>query len=1036
MAIKLGSSGNNNLVGTRGQDTLYGLGGNDTLNGGVGSDILSGGDGNDLLIGGAGPDRLHGGAGSDVFKYTLFADAEGDRIIDFSGLDKIDFSAVRGRKFIGNAQFNGVAGEIRYDSFYQYGYQYGHTEIQIDTDGDGLGDHMMSVAGSWSLQETRAGSGILIAASNQTIRGSDSKADKLVGGAGHDTLSGLKGNDSLTGGEGNDKLLGGDGNDTLVGGRGSDTCTGGAGSDVFRFISEDEIRNDQITDFASGDSISVAIGGLVFVGDAPFSGKPGEYRFDNGRIEFDFDGDGQTDSTVVLQGFVDQLQLSGSTSLVAAPNLNRVGDAGNDSLNGGAGNDQLSGLAGNDTLSGAAGRDTLLGADGNDSLIGGSSNDVLDGGAGNDILIGGLGFDQLSGGAGNDTFRFNSLEEIGKGGYNSSLGTYIWERITDLAVGDTINLSAISSLSFVGIGNDFTGQANQVRVVGSTYTGAGYATTIEIDTDGDQVANYSLALNGANLVIEETAAGSRIFRIAENQTIDGTSGNDSRSGGNGNDVLNGLGGNDTLNGGYGNDTLNGGDGDDLLIGGLGFDLLSGGAGNDVFRFNSLEEIGKGGYNSSLGTYIWERITDLAVGDTINLSAISGLSFVGVGNDDFTGQANQVRVVGSTYTGAGYATTLEIDTDGDQAANYSLALNGANLVIEETAAGSRIFRIVQDQTIDGTSGNDSRSGGNGHDLLNGLGGNDTLNGGYGNDTLNGGDGDDLLIGGLGFDQLSGGAGNDTFRFNSLEEIGKGGYNPSLGMYTWERVTDLAVGDTINLSAISGLSFVGVGNDDFTGQANQVRVVGSTYTGAGYTTALEIDTDGDEDADYSLALNGANLVIEETAAGSRIFRIAENQTIDGTSGNDSRTGGNGNDVLNGLGGNDTLNGGYGNDTLNGGDGDDVLNGGMGSNQFVGGAGNDTFVLAALGSGYSGSIADIPDFATGDKIDLRAIDANVNLTGDQEFSFIGSASFTGAGQLRYDGYGTLYGDVNGDLSFDFYIDVGSVWPYPTLTSADFFL
>ena len=857
MAIKLGSSGNNNLVGTRGQDTLYGLGGNDTLNGGVGSDILSGGDGNDLLIGGAGPDRLHGGAGSDVFKYTLFADAEGDRIIDFSGLDKIDFSAVRGRKFIGNAQFNGVAGEIRYDSFYQYGYQYGHTEIQIDTDGDGLGDHMMSVAGSWSLQETRAGSGILIAASNQTIRGSDSKADKLVGGAGHDTLSGLKGNDSLTGGEGNDKLLGGDGNDTLVGGRGSDTCTGGAGSDVFRFISEDEIRNDQITDFASGDSISVAIGGLVFVGDAPFSGKPGEYRFDNGRIEFDFDGDGQTDSTVVLQGFVDQLQLSGSTSLVAAPNLNRVGDAGNDSLNGGAGNDQLSGLAGNDTLSGAAGRDTLLGADGNDSLIGGSSNDVLDGGAGNDILIGGLGFDQLSGGAGNDTFRFNSLEEIGKGGYNSSLGTYIWERITDLAVGDTINLSAISSLSFVGIGNDFTGQANQVRVVGSTYTGAGYATTIEIDTDGDQVANYSLALNGANLVIEETAAGSRIFRIAENQTIDGTSGNDSRSGGNGNDVLNGLGGNDTLNGGYGNDTLNGGDGDDLLIGGLGFDLLSGGAGNDVFRFNSLEEIGKGGYNSSLGTYIWERITDLAVGDTINLSAISGLSFVGVGNDDFTGQANQVRVVGSTYTGAGY-----------------------------------------------------------------------------------------------------------------------------------------------------------------------------------TTALEIDTDGDEDADYSLALNGANLVIEETAAGSRIFRIAENQTIDGTSGNDSRTGGNGNDVLNGLGGNDTLNGGYGNDTLNGGDGDDVLNGGMGSNQFVGGAGNDTFVLAALGSGYSGSIADIPDFATGDKIDLRAIDANVNLTGDQEFSFIGSASFTGAGQLRYDGYGTLYGDVNGDLSFDFYIDVGSVWPYPTLTSADFFL
>jgi len=851
MAIKLGTSGKNNLVGTRGRDTLYGLGDNDTLNGGVGSDILSGGDGNDLLIGGAGPDRLHGGAGSDVFKYTLFKDADGDRIVDFSSSDKIDFSAVKGHKFIGTAQFNGVAGEIRYE------YATAHAEILIDSDGDGLSDYYMTVAGNWRLKETAAGSGILIAASKQTLKGSDSKADKLVGGAGDDTLSGLKGNDSLTGGEGNDKLLGGDGNDTLVGGRGSDTHTGGAGSDVFRFNSEDEIRNDQITDFASGDSVSVNIVGLKFVGDAPFSGKPGEYRFDNGRIDFDFDGDRQTDGSVVLQGFLNQLQLSGSTSLVVAPNVNRVGTSSNNPLSGGGGNDTLSGLAGNDTLSGAAGRDTLLGGDGNDSLIGGSGDDVLDGGPGNDILIGGLGYDQLSGGAGNDTFRFNSLDEIGQGGYNSSLGAYAWEKITDLAVGDTINLSAIAGLSFVGVGNDFTGQANQVRVVGNTWTGSAYSTTLEIDTDGDESADHVLAVTGTNRVIEETAAGSRIFRMAEDQTINGTTGNDSRNGGNGNDTLNGRAGNDTLSGGYGNDTLNGEDGNDVLIGGLGFDPLSGGSGNDTFRFNSLEEVGKGGWNSSLGAYTWEKITDLAVGDTINLSAIAGLNFVGVGND-FTGQANQVRVVGNTWIGASSATTLEIDTDGDEDADYALALIGTNQVIEETSAGSRIFRKAADQILNG---------------------------------------------------------NDT-----------------------------------------------------------------------------------------------------------------SQTLNG---------GNGNDTLNGLAGNDTLNGGYGNDTLNGGDGNDVLVGGRGSNQLAGGAGNDTFKFSALGGEDEESFNTITDFATGDKIDLSAVDANVNLAGDQAFVFVGSGNFTGAaGELRYDGYGTVSGNVDGDIYADFSIQVGSMWPYPVLASTDFFL
>jgi Ca2+-binding RTX toxin-like protein len=595
MAIRLGTSGKNNLVGTSGLDTLYGLGNNDTLNGGVGSDTLSGGDGNDTLIGGAGPDRLHGGAGSDVFKYALFKDAAGDSIVDFSRSDRIDFAAIAAHKFIGTARFNGVAGEIRYtyfsahSSYDPYGYSSSaYASVEIDSDGDALTDYSVRIDGDWRLKETAANSGILVAAAKQTLRGTAS-ANSLTGARGDDSLSGLAGNDTLAGGEGKDRLLGGEGDDVLIGGRGTDTYTGGAGSDTFRFNDQDEIRSDTITDFARGDQVSVKIGGLSFVGDAPFTGKQGEYRFEDGRIEFDFDGNRQTDGYVVLQGFVGQLQLSGSDSLVVAADLNRVGTGGNNTLSGGLGNDRLSGLAGNDTLSGGEGKDRLLGGDGND------------------ILIGGRGTDTYTGGAGSDTFRFNDQDEIRS------------DTITDFARDDQVSVK-IGGLSFVGDA-PFRGKPGEYRFEEGR---------IEFDFDGDRLADDYVVLQG--FVGQLQLSGSDSLVVAADLNRVGTGGNNTLSGGLGNDTLSGLAGNDTLNGGGGRDAMLGGDGNDVLnggsgrdrldggrgndvlTGGLGLDQLTGGAGNDTFRFNSLAEIGKDpAINTSLGAYEWEKITDLAGG---------------------------------------------------------------------------------------------------------------------------------------------------------------------------------------------------------------------------------------------------------------------------------------------------------------------------------------------------------------------------------------------------------------------------------------
>jgi Ca2+-binding RTX toxin-like protein len=63
--IKVGTNGNDRLVGTNGHDVLDGRGGNDKLIGKGGIDILCGAKGKDTLKGNAGIDVMLGGAGND-----------------------------------------------------------------------------------------------------------------------------------------------------------------------------------------------------------------------------------------------------------------------------------------------------------------------------------------------------------------------------------------------------------------------------------------------------------------------------------------------------------------------------------------------------------------------------------------------------------------------------------------------------------------------------------------------------------------------------------------------------------------------------------------------------------------------------------------------------------------------------------------------------------------------------------------------------------------------------------------------------------
>ena len=75
------------------------------------------------------------------------------------------------------------------------------------------------------------------------------------------------------------------------------------------------------------------------------------------------------------------------------------------------------------------------------------------------------------------------------------------------------------------------------------------------------------------------------------------------------------------------------------------------------------------------------------------------------------------------------------------------------------------------TLTGGAGNDNLTGGNGSNDLAGNAGNDTLTGGTGSNNLNGGEDDDYLVGGSGRNNLTGGSGTDTFHFKKIVSIGR-------------------------------------------------------------------------------------------------------------------------------------------------------------------------------------------------------------------------------------------------------------------------
>lgn len=221
------------------------------------------------------------------------------------------------------------------------------------------------------------------------------------------------------------------------------------------------------------------------------------------------------------------------------------------------------------------------------------------------------------------------------------------------------------------------------------------------------------------------------------------------------------------------------------------------------------------------------------------------------------------------------------------------------------------------------------------------------------------------------------------------------------------------------------------------------------------------------------NGNDLLVGDDGA-DKLYGQAGSDLLAGERGNDLLNGGGGFDyatyfysdagvtvnlaagtAADGLGGTDTLTsieGVYGSDfadtirgdagtnELFGNRGNDVLIGGAGQDLTVGNAGADRFVFADGDVSNKLATADlIGDFSRGegDTIDLSGLDANAGVAGDQAFTFVGTAAFSGtAGELRFEvirGETVLMGDVNGDKVADGFIRLDG---HPAIVAADLIL
>ena len=502
-----------------------------------------------------------------------------------------------------------------------------------------------------------------------------------------------------------------------------------------------------------------------------------------------------------------------------------------------------------------------------------------------------------------------------------------------------------------------------------------------------------------------------IHGVDDANFVTGTPGNDVLVATAGADIINGLGGTDTVD--YSADTssrivinlatgtVTGSGGDTLIsienaTGGLGGDGVYGDTGNNVLHGGDGNDDIDGGSGN-----------DMVYGDAGNDFVVGGW-----GDDFIDGGTGADTMLGSL------GNDIFVVDDPADVITQEDAGSGIDTV-QSSIAYTLFGSFLENLTLTGTA--------NINAIGNSL--NNTLIGNSGNNLLDGGTGSDFFDGGTGADRMQGGTGNDTFVVDNPADVIalEGAAN---GIDTVQSSITYTLPAFSPVISLENLTLVGSADISGTGNALNNVIVGNAGNNVlnGATGADSMS--GGAGNDTYVVDNAGDVVTENASQGTDLINSAVSYTLPADVENLNLTGlnltGTGNALDNVM---SAVPGSAGFQVLWGLDGNDTMIGGS-LIRTIGGNGADTFVFKAAGS--SGILTDFSS-AQGDRIDLTGIDADLGATGDQAFTFIDSAAFSGqAGELRYAG-GVIAGDVNGDGVADFSVMIQN---FAVLAASDFFL
>ncbi|WP_226893727.1 DUF4347 domain-containing protein [Nisaea sediminum] len=558
--------------------------------------------------------------------------------------------------------------------------------------------------------------------------------------------------------------------------------------------------------------------------------------------------------------------------------------------------------------------------------------------------------------------------------------------ILSISNGANISGATISAIEDLTLANNGSATMTVAQLNGftGTITAAG-TNTITLTTTGT-ISNSNLANIEA---IATASGGSETITLAAStasgKTLTATdTGNDKF-------VVTGSAGAQTVTGSAGADTIDGGAGADTLGGGAGVDSLTGGADTDQFTGSASDLNG-------------DTITDLAAGETILLTGVTGLS---TANVRFNGSTLEIDTDATTFaapevtinTSTDLSSTLIASTVGDSGGNTLITLGSSSVSVTSTAAGFN--------TTTGTNTTPASALGSTSDTLTIASAThttgSTADGGTGTDTLVlSADGTDLtqLTTLTGFETLTlgnnvgatmsesqhdafttinGGTGTETITLSSANGDGNvtgdadietynlnGAFTFTLGAAGQNVTGDAASSQTVKSSAsidtLTGTLNGGTGQSDTLVLDTGDNISGATVSGfenltldsgASVTmTAAQLNgftgtvtAAGTETVTLTSggSVTGANLSAIETLATAS----GGSETITMTAAQAAGTTLTATDaasdhfVVTGSAGAQNITGSAGADTIDGGDGADTISGGLGSDLISGGAGGDSLL-----------------------------------------------------------------------------------------------